>query len=147
MFNTTTMKFQRFNRGNVRYCTLRLLRIPTFGDWFKMEENKFRYTIVATNMCGDTQIGKRFRENNRTEEFILNDVNTNLNWCTDLTKIRGVKRTYLFRVKRPLWAISISGRTYDYGIGSVWNDGSIVTDNDYINIIEDKSKIQYIELE
>ena len=142
-----TLRFQRFNRGNVRYCTLRLLRVPTFPNLVRIDNNEYIYSIVATNMEGITQIGKRFREHNCTEECILNDSNTAFKWRTDVGKIMGVRRLFLFRVKRPSWAISISGRTYDYGIGSVWSNGSVVTDNDYINVIEDKSRIEYIELE
>ena len=143
-----SLRFRRFSTNKQKYLTLRVVRVRTFNDLFV--GNKYRYELILTNMDGESLLSKFFRTHiHSVEECVLSDLN-NILWRKNLSVIRGIKRNYLFRVKRPSWAISVSGRTYDYGVGSIWTDGSIVTDNEYINMVgrtEGRNNIEFIELE
>lgn len=149
-----TIGFSKFNRGVVRYCTLRLVRMAKDStDPFRdsLDGSEYQYQLAYTNMDGETGLSGWFkRAINRLEEVTLSDTQTaNLVWRSDVESMRGNRQLCLFRTKRPSYAITLRDRTYEYGIGSVWGSGDVVTDNDCVNVAQhcNTQPVEFIVLE
>ena len=148
------IQFKRFNKGAVRYCTLRLVRMAKdLDDPFKysLDGSEYQYQLAYTNMGGETGLSGWFkRAINRLEERVLSDAETaKLIWRSDVAEIVGNRKLCLFRTKRPSYAVTIRDRSYEYGIGSVWDDGTIISDSEFVNIAQrcNTQPVEFIILE
>jgi hypothetical protein len=144
--------FGRFSTNNTQRGLIRLIRVRKSNDSmeFALDSNAYRYALMLTTIDGTTPMGNWWRKQlYKVEECRLTDVvASGLRWRTDIENIRGVHKEFLFRIKRPSWALTISNRTYEYGLGSVWaNAGELVTDNQYLNSFAQQEKVEFIELE